>query len=205
MRISSAGPSAEWPELLAAAKQGDRDALGELLQLYWVPLWEQAAMRIEGTLQSKEAASDVVQETLLGAHLHIAEFRGTTPLEFQAWLRAMMINNIRDAWRRYSGTQKRRAAREVSIDSSDAGGAPQRGSSESLLDGFLRQEQAASVNRLLERLPEHYRAIIRLRHWEGMTFVAIAEVMGKSTDSVRQMWYRALEMFADMIGQEDAK
>lgn len=193
----------EWLQLLAAAKQGDRDALGELLQAYWAPLWEQAAMRMDDGLRSKQAASDVVQETVAEAHLHIREFRGSTPAEFQAWLRTMLTNNIRDAWRRYSRTQKRQADREIPLAAVGHESIYKDEHNKTVLNHFLLQEKVDAVQKSLQRLPEHYREVIQMRHWEGMTFEAIGEKLGKSTDSVRQLWYRALEHFSQLIEQDD--
>lgn len=197
--------SSTWEANLAAAKQGDLNALGDLLQAYWAPLWQQAASQIDDGLRSKQAASDVVQETLIEAHLHIREFRGSTPVEFQAWLRIMLTNNVRDAWRRYSGTQKRNSSLEVSALFTDDEARLKPSSQGSLLDEFLFQEKLEAVKKTVDRLPEHYREVLRMRHWECMTFPAMGEVLGKPADAVRQLWYRAIEHFTQLLEQQDVQ
>ena len=54
-------------------------------------------------LQAKFGASDLVQETFLEAHRHLANFRGQSPGEMRAWLRKILecrLANIRrSTWR----------------------------------------------------------------------------------------------------------
>jgi RNA polymerase sigma-70 factor, ECF subfamily len=205
LQNSPVDPSTSWSENLAAAKRGDVNALGALLEAYWAPLWQQAALQIDDGLRSKQAASDVVQETLIEAQLHISEFRGSSPLEFQAWLRAMLANNIRDTWRRYSGTLKRNCKLEVPVNSKDDEGRLKVASNKSLLDEFLQQEKLDAVRKTLDQLPEHYREVIRMRHWDSMTFPAIGDALGKPPDTVRQLWYRAIEHFTQLLDQQDVE
>ena len=202
MPDSSLEHSQTWAEDLNAAKDGDRGAIGKILQQYWTPLWTHASLHIGDDLRSKEAASDIVQDTLLEAQLCIKHFRGSSPSEFQAWLRNILANNIRDVWRRYGATQKRNSGREVLFDFADdvalkGSGTP------SLLEQFLLQEELANVRKALEHLPEQYRVVIQLRHWNGMTFDAMGVELAKHPDTVRQQWYRALELLAELLKEDN--
>ena len=65
-----------------------------------------------------------------------------------------------------------------------------------------RREQAVLVADALERLPEDYREVLLLRHWEGLTFIAIAQRMGRSEDAIEKLWLRALGRLRREMGAE---
>src|SRR5262249_29813911 len=77
-------------QLLSLARQGHRDALGLLLQLYDGYLALLARLQIGRRLRGKVDAADLVQETFLEAHRHFARFQGPTEAELVAWLRQIL-------------------------------------------------------------------------------------------------------------------
>ena len=54
----------------------------------------------------------------------------------------------------------------------------------------------------LEQLPADYREILLLRHFQGVTFPAIARRLGKSLDSVKNMWLRGLAQLRRALEEE---
>ncbi len=189
-----------WLERLESAKRGDQDSLDWLLQHYWQPLWEQAASGMSVELKSVHAESDIVQETLSDAQNSLRDFRGQTPKELRAWLQTILTNNICAAWRTTNADQRQPSGLQrydeifnpISPDSSAA-------------SAFMRHEDEATIEEVLSQLPEHYRVVLRLRHWDSMTFEAIGKSMNKSTDAVRQLWYRSVELFTEILDQHDSR
>src|SRR5262249_30321022 len=55
-----------------------------------------------------------------------------------------------------------------------------------------RREQSVLLADALGRLPESYREVIILRHLEGLAFSEVSHRMGRSEDSVKNLWARAL-------------
>jgi RNA polymerase sigma-70 factor (ECF subfamily) len=53
----------------------------------------------------------------------------------------------------------------------------------------------------LESLPEHYREVIVLRHLEELPFADVARRMGRSVDSVKHLWTRALASLQGALGE----
>ena len=80
-------------DLLEAARRGDRDALGDLLQRHSGYLQLLVSGRLDKRLQSRVNASDVVQETFLEAHRDFGQFRGSSEAQFAAWLKAILAHN----------------------------------------------------------------------------------------------------------------
>ncbi len=55
-----------------------------------------------------------------------------------------------------------------------------------------RREQGVLLARALAVLPEDYREVLILRHLEGLTFPGVSQRMGRTLDSVKKLWTRAL-------------
>ena len=191
--------STKWLDHLEAARAGDRDSLGKLLQSHWGQLWKQALVQIDQSLQGKQAASDLVQETFLDAQRCFQDFRGSTPGELHAWLKTILSNNVQDVWRQYAASRKRQVSLELPLASDHRDVKKNGTESGSPSAQFQKHEKIAAVQRVLDALPAHYAMVIRLRHWEALSFETIAAKMDKTPDAVRQLWYRALELFTERM------
>ena len=55
---------------------------------------------------------------------------------------------------------------------------------------------------LLNQLPSHYREVIILHHLQGLTMLQVASEMGRSVDSVRKRWARALVKLRNVMRDE---
>jgi RNA polymerase sigma-70 factor (ECF subfamily) len=203
MPMTSAARS-EPDELLKLARTGDRDALGQLLEMYGSYLALLARLEIGRRLRGKVDAADVVQETFLEAHRDFAQFRGATEADLVAWLRQILVTNLANLVRHY-GTKRRdvRLERELAVGVDQSSRVLDRGliaMQSSPSQQAARREQSVLLANALERLPEHYRDIMILRHLEGLTFPEVARRTGRSLDSVKKLWARALAQLRDSMG-----
>jgi RNA polymerase sigma-70 factor (ECF subfamily) len=183
-------------QLLKRARQGDDQALGDLLVLYRNYLKLLARVEIDRGLQRKLDASDVVQDALLRAHRAFGQFRGETEAEMLAWLRRILASCLTDLARHYHGTGRRRLDLERDFEHGlqDAS----RALDERLIDrstpsaAAARRERGVQLANALAALPAAYREAVVLRHLEGLPFAEIALHMGRSVDSVKKLWIRGL-------------
>jgi RNA polymerase sigma-70 factor (ECF subfamily) len=183
--------------LLGLAKCNDDAALGELLEEYRNYLRFLAELELGRRMRRKVDPSDLVQETFLDAHRSFPNFAGTTETQFTHWLRRILATNTSNMLRQYLGTQARDIRLEEDLTGSyqDSGAkfqdlsAP---SAESPSQDAIVHEQAIELANALNRLPEDYRDVIVLRHWEAMSFPEIAARMGRSLDSVEKLWMRGV-------------
>jgi RNA polymerase sigma-70 factor (ECF subfamily) len=167
-----------------------------------------ARLQLDGRLQSKIDASDLIQETFLGAYRGFAPFRGTTEAELIAWLRQILASSLAMVVRHYR-TQRRDVRLECKL-------ADQLESSSRALDEALvaasnspsqqaaRREQAVLLADALERLPENYREVLILRHLQGLTFPQVAQRMGRSLDSVAMLQHCARQLSEAPADNRDA-
>jgi RNA polymerase sigma-70 factor, ECF subfamily len=189
------GPVTE--SLLDQARAGDVQAFGQLLESYRAYLTLLAQLQIGRRLQGKVDAADVVQDAFLGAHRDFGQFRGTTEKEFLGWLRQILAYVLANLVRHYQGAQRRdvRLERQLTIELDQSSHALDRGlvaDQSSPSQQAARHEQAVLLAEALARLPEAWRDLLVLRHLEGLTFPEVAQRLGRTVDSVKKQWPRAL-------------
>lgn len=195
--------TAEVESLLAVARDGDRDQLGQLLQLYRNYLTILASTQLDARLRRRLSPSDLVQEAILGAYRDFAQFRGTTERELLGWLRQLLIHCLHRAYETHIEAGRRDVRREVpldvaceAMDRSAVGLAqllPDRGHSPST--PVRERERAVAMADQLAKLPADYRDVIVLRNLQGLSFPEVAERMGRKPGAVRMLWLRAIERF----------
>lgn len=182
--------------LLAEARSRGPEAMGPLLEgcRQYLTLVAECALGRE--LLGKAGASDLVQETFLEAHRHVEEFRGRSQDELRSWLRRILECRAANARRRFLHTQKRARAREVPLDVLDScGGVPGqaiRHATASPSQHAIRNELTATLERALNRLPDHYRRAVTWRQQERLTFQEIGDRIGLTADAARKLWGRAI-------------
>jgi RNA polymerase sigma-70 factor (ECF subfamily) len=184
-------------QLLASARAGDELALGRLLERYRNYLSLLARFHLRRRLQSKLDASDLVQEAFLGASRDFRQFRGDSDRAFTAWLRQILANVLANMVRHYEGTKQRDVRLEKRLEeqleqSSVAMAAALVAPEASPSQHASRRELAVLLAEALESLAPEERELLILRHFEGLTFNVVAERLGRTLDSVKKMWPRAL-------------
>jgi RNA polymerase sigma-70 factor (ECF subfamily) len=199
------GPLTE--PLLDQARKGDEQALGQLLESYRSYLTVLARVQIGRRLQGKVDAADVVQESFLGAYRDFAQFRGSTEQEFLGWLRQVLAFVLANLVRHYQGTQRRdiRLERQLAVEIDQSSHALDRGlmaAQSSPSQQAIRREQSVLLAEALARLPDDARDLLILRHLEGLTFPEVAERMGRTLDSVKKQWPRALAKLRRLLEGE---
>ena len=179
--------------LLALAKGGDLDALGRVFEGLRHYLLAVANTSVEPALATKEAASDLVQETFLDAQRNFPGFTGETEDALLRWMKDILAANVIDLRRAYRGTEKRDLDRERRMQDSAR---PIRlaGPDPTPSKQVSAREQAERLTRALSRLAEEHRTVIELRNRERLKFPEIAERMGRSPDAARMLWNRAVKL-----------
>jgi RNA polymerase sigma-70 factor, ECF subfamily len=192
--------------LLSLAKAGSGPALSRLLDRHRGALEVQARLQVGRRLRAKLDFEDLMQELSLEAHRDIAQFRGRSEGEFVCWLRKVFSTILSNQVRRYLGTRRRDLRREqpIAIGCDDTSRAvidrrlvaPQSSPSQQA----ARRERAELLAEALDTLPETYREVIVLRNLEGLSFSDVAARMGRTEDSVKNIWLRALSRLRRMLG-----
>jgi RNA polymerase sigma-70 factor (ECF subfamily) len=191
-------------ELLHRARSGDEVAREQLFSLCRDYVGVVARAQVGSWMQAKVDASDLVQQTLLDMHRGMAEFRGETEAEWLAWLRKILNHNATDYVRRYGGTKKREARREVRLErfspgESQAHRLEPKDPGESPSQLVLRRERELEVAQALAQLPQDYQDVIELRNLQRLSFDEVAERLGRSRGAVQMLWMRALRKLEEIL------
>ncbi|MCA9261697.1 MAG: sigma-70 family RNA polymerase sigma factor [Planctomycetales bacterium] len=186
---------------LREAREGDGGQLGELLQQYRNYLSVLATSQIDRRLLPRVSPSDVVQETMLKAHKHFAQFRGGSEMEFRAWLRQILVNNLANFVEKHMIAARRDMRREVSIERLAASLEKSTVRLASLLPApnatpsmaAQHREEALLLADRMAQLSESYREVLVLRNLQGLSFEEIAQQTNRSVGASRMLWLRAIE------------
>ncbi|MBW3600449.1 MAG: sigma-70 family RNA polymerase sigma factor [Planctomycetes bacterium] len=183
-------------ELIRLAREGDREALGRLLEQYRAYLRLLAQRRLDAVAQARVDASDVVQQTCMEAHRDFAAFRGGHEGELLAWLRRILEHNAAHTIERHIYAQKRTLDREKPLDDSQSAAGPLLGRLAAEQTSPSRRamlgEAAVRLAQALEHLPEDQREAVRLRHLEGWTLDQLTEHFQRSETAVAGLLKRGL-------------
>jgi RNA polymerase sigma-70 factor (ECF subfamily) len=199
-------------KLLHEAQQGASDRLGQLLQHYRNYLQVVAMAQLDPKLRARISASDLVQETMLGAYRDFPQFRGHSERELLAWLRQILINKLRVFVQQHVLAARRDVRRERSLNhpgDSSASSGPTRGEARLADRGpspstdCVRRETAVQLADYLARMPQPYRDVVVLRNFCGLPFDDVAERMQRSSGAVRMLWLRAISQLRAMMEPEN--
>ena len=197
--------------ILTRARSGDARFIGQLLQHYRNYLMLIANAQIEPRIQHRVSPSDVVQETMLKAHRHFANFRGNSERELLAWLRQILVNNLATFVEQHMMAAKRDVRREISIQ--QIGTALDKSTIQltSLLGAHCdtpsiaveQREEAVILANRMAQLPEQYRTVLLMRNIQSLPFDQVAERMGRSLGATRMLWLRAIDKLRAIYRKED--
>lgn len=172
--------------LVRAARLGDHDAFGELVDRHGPGMLRYARRLVGG---SEADAGEVVQEAFISAWRSLDSFRGESTI--RTWL-------FRLVHRRAVDLQRHR--RPTPIDDEllsrmlpTAGDNP--------LQDVLNSELLEALQKALEELPWNQRAAWLLREVEGLGYDEIAHAMGTTVGSVRGHLHRGRRQLAERMAR----
>jgi RNA polymerase sigma-70 factor (ECF subfamily) len=128
-------------------------------------------------------AEDLTQETFLRAHSRGDSLRD--PEAVRGWLYRIATHAALDRLR------QRKSHPVVEADKASGQFPPAVSASPSVLEVVERKETSACVQRCLDYLPDHYRAVILLHEAHGLTAPEMANLLGVSLFTVRIRLHRA--------------
>jgi RNA polymerase sigma-70 factor (ECF subfamily) len=168
--------------LLLRAQAGDQDALESLLQRYEPRLRRWARGRLPQWARDLADTHDLVQDTLIQAFKKVEGFEVRGEGAFQAWLRQILLNRLRQ--------EVRRASRRPQNDELDSHLEDDRPSP---VESAVGRQTLERYEAALGRLKASDREIVIARVELGQTNDEIARTFGKpSANAARMAVERAL-------------
>lgn len=137
-------------------------------------------------LGDSEDAADIQQETFLKAWRNLRAFRGES--QFSTWLHRITVNLCLSRKRR-KGLNVEPLEDHTFLQSPEPGP----------VACLERTETAATVRRVIDAMPGHYRVLIVLREMEDRSYEEIAGILDCSVESVRTRLHKARKLLREKI------
>jgi RNA polymerase sigma-70 factor (ECF subfamily) len=173
-------------ELLREFRAGDRGAQQRLCDRYLPLLRRWAHGRMPHAARDISDTDDLVQIALMRAMRHVGEFRSNGSGSFLAYLRHILLNEVRGELRKH-----RRRGDKVDIDA-----LPLHDERDSVVENLVGQERLLAYEAALATLERRQQELVVLRLEFGMGYGEIALETGASADAVRMTVTRALKAMA---------
>ena len=174
-------------ELVASAKRGESHAFETLLKKYRKSVYYMLLKMV----RNADDAEDLTQEAFAKAYNSIEKF--DSKFAFSTWLFRIATNNTIDFIRK-------KRVQTVSIDAPVEG---EDGSSmrfdvrDDDLDpnaAMLKKQRSRYLHMAIEKLPEKYRVLVKLRYFEELSYEEIATELQIPLGTVKAQLFRAREL-----------
>lgn len=177
-------------ELLHNVRAGDPHSYRLLVERYQSLIFTIALRMVRDYAE----AEDLAQDIFLKAYRTLDSFREEA--SFKTWICRIASNHCIDWKRKHGKRQEQTAQVEEAERLPDGAETPEQ--------AILRQESRQEVRRVLEEMPEKYRTILLMYHFQGMSYKEIAEAQDISARTVETRLYRAKNLLRTaMKGGED--
>ncbi len=190
----------ETDNLFRRAQEGDEQALADLFSSYRDSLKRMVRLRMNRALQGRVDDSDVVQDALLDAIRRFHEYSRNPALPFFIWLRQITVHKLVDVHRRHLGAKMRDARQVLSLHQGPFPAADSVSLAAHLLgkmtspsNAAIRSEMRLRVQEVLNGMEDLDRELLALRHFEQLTNVEAAQVLGINPSTASSRYLRALK------------
>lgn len=165
-------------QLILAAREGNHDAFRQLVERYM----KQAYNIAHGFLRNHEHAEDVAQEAFVRVYHALPSFRGDA--EFSTWLYRIVTNMALNRVKK----EKAYGAR-FAFSQEREHNTPYAAQQETPENGELRTH----IEKALHELPTLQRAVVLLRHIEGLSTKQVSGILACSEGTVKTHLFRGLK------------
>lgn len=170
-------------EWIIRARQGDVQAFTRLVEAYQKPVYNLAYRMLGNAAEAEEAA----QETFIRLYKRFHTY--DPKRKFSSWLFSIASHYCIDRLRRRRMTLL--SLEDVAFSGHMASDV------ERPEESVARNEKEALVHRLLDTLPEDYRAAVVLRYWYDFSYQEIAETLDTTESAIKSRLFRARQKLAE--------
>jgi len=185
----------------------ERQELSELFNSHRDRLRLMVHLRLDRRLQARIDSSDVLQEAFLEAATRYEQYQSNPSMPPFLWLRFLVGQQLVLMQRRHLGVKARAASREVSLYRGALPEANSQSLAAALLGKLSSPSQAAMRSELQVRLQETLnsmdevdREVLVLRHFEQLSNVETAQVLGLQERTASKRYLTALRRLKDALG-----
>ncbi|MDR0953973.1 MAG: sigma-70 family RNA polymerase sigma factor [Rikenellaceae bacterium] len=181
-------------QLVEKALENDSSAFEQLFMRYKKDLLQ---LYVQRTGNNPSDASDILQETFIKVYLNLHRYNPAYP--FTQWLHAIARNTFIDYTRK-------RKDNILSIDSQNWNSARLNPAANTANpeEKMMQRQTGKELDRLLEKMPAHYKQMIIMRFVQEYSYEEIAEKLTMPIGTVKTQIHRAREKFYQLISNADS-
>lgn len=179
-------PDATERSLVTRTLAGDTNAFGGIVRRHQSSVFN-VCFRVLGERQSAE---DLAQETFIRAYHRLGTF--DIERDFGPWIRRVAANLC------YNHLQKKQAEQVLLDEEYDLPLENIKHSPENILGAKERSEQIRSA---LLALPDHYRLVLELRHFQDFSYAEMATVLDLPLNTAKSHLFRARKQLAKILSE----
>jgi len=168
---------------------GDEAAFAEIVKIYLKPVYN----FIYRFISDRDAAEDLAQETFVKAWKNIHHF--DMDKNFRTWLFTIAKNTTFDY------LKKKKEIPFSTFANEEGESWLENVADENILpDEILeRSDLAEELEKILEKIPVHYRAILFLHYKEDFSLHEISEILGEPYNTVKSRHQRGLARLKELL------
>jgi RNA polymerase sigma-70 factor (ECF subfamily) len=193
------------PQDLQRLIEGGETALAELFSEYRERLERIVSFRLEPRIRGRLDPADVLQEAYLEIARRYREYVQNPSVSFFVWLRQRTLQTMIDLHREHF-REKRDPNRENRYICQPNSQATSLSIARFLLDEVTSPSQAAAdaeesqrLHAALESMHEMDREVLALRHFEHLSNLQVAEVLGLSPTAASNRYIRAAARLSEIV------
>jgi RNA polymerase sigma-70 factor (ECF subfamily) len=201
----------EQAEIVEQLRSDREEALAELYLLVRERLRRVIDFRLDYRLGGRVSHSDVLQETYVRAAQRIDSYLQKPDMPFFVWLRLEANQRLQEIHRFHFGAEKRDIRREVKLKSNKESGntsvqlaAHIVGQMTSPSGVFHKAQQVEALEKTLSEMNDTDREVIALRHFEELSNIEAAKVLGIAPEAASKRYIRALKRLKEIMQQHAA-
>jgi RNA polymerase sigma-70 factor (ECF subfamily) len=172
-------------QTIQSAVEGNQSALAQIYDTYALSIYRYHFSRVTNASD----AEDLTSQTFMAVIESLARYQHRN--NFTAWIFQIARNKVMDHFRR---NHSHGEIHESVVD-------PAQGD---VLEALVRDESRARLKSLLHLLDEDERELIRLRYTAELSFVEIAQLLGRKEDAVRKAVRRILDRLSIQMEAQNA-
>lgn len=192
--------------LLERLKAGDERALADAFDQHRDRLWRTIQFRLDRRLAPRVDPEDVLQEAYLGAAQRLAHLMKEPTWSLYLWLRWIVLQTLVDVHRRHLGAGRRNISREATRVAAGESPSTSVSLAGQLAGSMTPPSQAAARAELRVRLEAALatmapldQEIIALRHFEDLSNVEAASVLGLQPTAASNRYVRAIARLKEVL------
>ena len=195
-------------QIIADLESGREQALAKYFSMLRSRLEKVVRFRLDYRLKGRVSESDILQETYVRAAQRLDSFLQKPSMPLFVWFRLETQQHLLDVYRKHFEASKRDVRKEISFTRPAHGNA---GDTSMALAAHL-VAQMTSVSQLIEKsakiaaledtlneMSELDREVIALRHFEELSNIETAEVLGIEPSAASKRYLRALKRLREIL------